>query len=255
MSVHAFCETVFALIWETVPVKRAAEVVGEILEVAIAKACEGKAEVVLHQQRYGPKRARQEMDVATRSGVSVTLIETKAKTMTTDAQYGTSGQFYEDYARSFLPMAKQLARHDSNLRAGATPLATAEEADDLTVERIAVSPVSFGPIGDRVATAALMAALPGVSIRPLREDERASKATDAFNDAMSKLMEELALALPEDKNGNRDLVPFFMSTHWLDLGQLLVALDRVGRVEDALRPIRRVSTGSRDFWTDFAWFS
>lgn len=254
MTIHSFFEVVFGLVWTNIPRKEAEELVGKIIEKVVADACEGKADNVWPDLRYGPKRNGQQIDVAARSGSEVTLIEVKAKTLTRKGQVGTSGQFYADYARSFLPMVCQLARHDHRLRSGSTLIATREEASALNVERIAVSPVSFGPIGDGLTTTALISALPGVRIHPLRDDDRtAQKSIDAFNEAVSRLMKELAQAIPKDKNGQHDLFEFFLVTHWVDLGQLLVALYHADRVDNAFRPIRHLTTGSRDFWTKFAF--
>ena len=252
MAVHAFCEVVFGLVHKRLG-NAAAKIIGDVIEATVADACEGKADLVWRGQIYGPKSKRLEIDVAARTGDRVTLIETKAKNLTREGQVGTSGQFYADYARSFLPMVRQLARHDHHLRSGRTPIATREEVVPLEVERVAVSPVSFGPIGDGPTTTALMSALPGVRIHPLRRDDQtAHKSVEVFNEAVSKLMEELAQAIPKDANRRHDLFDFFLFTHWVDLGQLLVALDYADRVDQALQPIRHLTTGSRDFWTEFA---
>lgn len=65
-------------------------------------------------------------------------------------------------------------------------------------------------------------------------------------------MKELAQTVPKDAEGHHDLFRFFLCTRWLDLGQLLFALDRTGRVDTALQRVRHLTTGSRDFWTEFA---
>ena len=252
MSVHAFCETVFRLIRGRLPRDRASKIVGDVMEIAIARACDGKADEVQHDVQYGSKGQRLQIDVAARSGAAVTLVETKAKSLTGLGQAGTSGAFYADYAKSFLPMVHQLARHTRHLQNGATPLATAAEGAALSIERIAVSPVSFGPIGDGLTTSALISALPGIRIHPLYDDENARKASEDFNKVAAKLIEELHLVVPVDNEGSHDFFDFFLYTHWLDLGQFLVAIDRVNRVEDALRSIRHFTTGSRDFWTEYA---
>ena len=253
MTIHAFCETVFGIVAERFG-DAAGELRGNILEEAVEDACRGKADQVWRSLKYGSKRNRLEIDVAARTGTEVTLIETKAKSLTLQGQVGTSGQFHADYARSFVLMVEQLARHDRHLRAGATPIASAEEVGSMKVERIAVSPVSFGPIGDGPTTTALMSILPGIRLKPADDaDETARHSTKAFNDAVSKMVAELALAIPKDEDGKQDLFDFFLFTHWVDLGQLLVALHHADRVDEALRPIRHLTTGSRDFWTEFAF--
>lgn len=252
ISIHAFCEALFGLVWKRLG-NRAAKTVGNVIETAIADSCEGKAERLFKGVAYGPKQSRQEIDLAARSGNQLTLIEAKAKVLTRDGQIGASGQFYADYAQSFLPMVRQLARHDRDIKAGLTQIAKAEEAAALDVERIAISPVSFGPIGDSLTTTALMSALPNVRIHVLRDDPKAHEATEIFNDAVNEAIKEVALAAPKDLQGLLDFHHFFLSTRWLDLGQFLFALDRTDRVDHALRRVRHLTTGSRDFWTEFAF--
>ena len=252
MSIHAFCEALFGLVRKQLG-NNAAKTVGNVIETAIADACEGKAGQVWRRLSYGTKRNPEEIDVVARSGDQVTLIEAKAKVLTRNGQVGTSGEFYNDYAQSFLPMVRQLAKHTRHLRAGATPVASAQEASTLEVERIAVSPVSFGPIGDGLTTTALMSALPGVRIHALRADPKAHISTETFNTAVAKTMKELAQAIPKNAEGHHDLFDFFLSTRWLDLGQLLFALDRTDSVDTALQGIKHLTTGSRDFWSEFAF--
>ncbi|WP_162894114.1 hypothetical protein [Phaeobacter sp. LSS9] len=252
MTVEALCETVFEFIWSNLPSKRAKEIVGKVIELAISQACEGKADRVWHDVSYGSKRKRLQIDVATRTDQDITLIEAKAKSLTQDGQFGVSGKFYKDYAQSFLPMVKQLSRHDQHLQQGATPLASKDDASSLSVERIAVSPVSFGPIGDGLTTTALMTALASAKLNSSNGDDTLGASLSEFNKAVSEAMTEIALVAPKDEEGRHDFFDYFLFTHWLDLGQLIFALDRSENVRDALRPVRHVTTGSRDFWTDYS---
>ncbi|UWR90518.1 hypothetical protein [Phaeobacter inhibens] len=255
MAIEALCETVFGYIWSSLSPKRAKSIVGEVIEVAIAQACQGKANRVWQDVSYGSKRNRFQIDVAARTGLDVTLIEAKAKSLTQDGQFGVSGKCYEDYAQSFLPMMEQLSRHDRFLRQGVTPLASRDEAGGLSVERIAVSPVSFGPIGDGLMTTALMTALASVELSSENGDVKLTSSLSVFNKAVTDAMHEIALAIPKDEGGRHDIFGYFLVTHWLDLGQLLFALNGSDSVKDALKPIRHLTSGSRDFWTDYSHFS
>ena len=252
MSVHAFCEALFTLVWRRLG-KPAEKIVGNVIESAIVAACQGKADRVSAGEFYRNKKNREEIDVAARSGNQVTLIEAKAKVLTRGGQIGTSGKFYDDYAKSYLKLVRQLARHDHDLRKGATDIAEAYESASLEVERIAVSTVSFGPIADRLTTTALMSALPSVELHALDNDPKAHESVTSFNDEVRKTVKELEKAVPKDAEGRHDLHQFVLFTQWLDLGQLLFALDRTDQVSDALRPVRYLTTGSRDFWTEFAF--
>lgn len=254
ITVQAFCETIFGFVWRELPRARAEEFVGNVIERCLASACKGKADTVLPNLGYSADGKDLEIDVATRSGDAITLIEAKAKSLTANGQVGLSGAFYADYARSYLPMLEQLARHEGHVKGGYTSLIKASEVtDDLQIEKIAVSPVSYGPIGDRMGTTAVQSALFHASLHALDEaDTDAAKAIKAFNKALRKAQDEIVKAAPLDHEGKLDLFVFFLFTHWLDLGQLLFALDRVNRIDQALRPIRHMTTGSRDFWSEMA---
>jgi len=202
MTIQALCETVFGFIWSALTPKRAEKVVGDVIEVAIFRACEGKADRVWHDEPYGTKYKKLQIDVAARTGLDVTLIEAKAKSLTQDGQFGTSGTFYRDFAQSFLPMVKQLLRHDRHLKKGVTPLASVEEADELSVERIAVSPVSFGPIGDGLTITALITALSNAQLSSTNGDAKLASSISVFNKAVSDVMKEISLTVPQDKEGN-----------------------------------------------------
>ena len=253
MAVQAFCETLFGLAWAKLPKPRAEEAVGNILERAIAQACAGKADVLLPNMTYEADGKELEVDVAARSGSSITLIEVKAKPLTRAGQTGRHGAFFADYARSYVPMVEQLARHERHVLAGRTPLvASTECVDELRVEKIAVSPVSYGPITDRTLATPLHAALFGMGLEAAEDVEATKAAIRTFNKAIQRAQREMALAGTIDAEGCLDVFNFFLFTHWVDLGQLLYALHRVERVGDALRPVRHATTGSRDFWSEFA---
>lgn len=254
MTVQAFCETLFGLAWARLPKPRAEKAVGNILERAIATACAGKADVLVPNMKYEADGKKLEVDVATRTGNAITLIEVKAKPLTRAGQTGRHGAFFADYARSYLPMIEQLARHERHVMAGRTPLVASGEAlDELRVEKIAVSPVSYGPITDRTLATPLHATLFGTHLEAAEDVELTKANVATFNKAIQKTQREIGLTGPIDAEGRLDVFDFFLFTHWVDLGQLIYALHRAERVDDALRPVRHATTGSRDFWSELAY--
>ena len=102
-----------------------------------------------------------------------------------------------------------------------------------------------------MTTTALISALAPIKIVAKNGDEKLAASLHVFNKAVSNLMQELIHVVPTNEDGHYDFFDYFLFTHWLDLGQLLFALDRSNSVNDALRPIRHITTGSRDFWTDY----
>lgn len=253
MTVHAFCETIFTLAWKQLSADRARRFVGNIMEAAIASACYNKATIIERGLEYTVGKKRYEIDIAARTDDDLTLIETKAKSLTAEGQSGGSLKFFADYGQSFAKMLEQLARHEHYVRDGATPLAN-QDGLELSVEKIIVSPTSYGPIGDRMLAGALHGALARATLTSTPEaDADMQKNLRAFNDAVSKAWDWVNKSAPRNEKGELDLVRYFMHVHWLDLGQIICALEKTKRVDMALNPIRHLTYGSRDFWTEYAY--
>jgi hypothetical protein len=142
----AACEYVFRLVWSKLK-RRAAEIVGDTLERAIAEACRGKAPTIITHHEYKVAGRTYELDVATRDEDRIVFIETKGKSLTQPSRSGDMFSFFQDYSDSFLAMLAQLVRHEVHLRQGKTPLTSANEAvADLRPVKVAVSPLSYGPV-------------------------------------------------------------------------------------------------------------
>lgn len=60
------------------------------------------------------------------------------------------------------------------------------------------------------------------------------------------------IPLAPQRDGVAYLFPYLKGVHWLDVGQLLYALDRADTVRDALRPLKHMTFSSRDYWTEIA---
>ncbi|NLR98093.1 hypothetical protein HGP17_14860 [Rhizobium sp. P38BS-XIX] len=256
LAVNAACEMLFRLIWQRLPKARAAEVTGQVLELAIAAACREKSPpIVAPDVSYERDNHVFQLDVGTRDEGALVLFETKAKSLTAKARSGIIYSGFIDYADSFLAMLKQLVRHDFYLRkTGLPPLTSGDDkTEDLTVFKVAVSPLSYGPIMDRLLTANAMPAILGRrfgSLSPMAEDV---KAIEDFNAATTEVLDRLAKIAPTNDRGELDLFPYFIDVYWMDLGQLLYALDRAPSVSAAFRPLKHLTFGTRDFWTEIAF--
>jgi len=253
---NAACEMLFRLIWQRLPKARAAEVTGQVLELAIAAACREKSPpIVAPDVSYERDNQTFQLDVGTRDEGALVLFETKAKSLTAKARSGSVYSGFIDYADSFLAMLNQLVRHDYYLRStGMPPLTSGDDkTGDITVFKVAVSPLSYGPIMDRLLTATAMPAILGRKFESLSAVADDVKAIEDFNAATTELLKRLAKVAPTNDQVELDLFPYFIDVYWLDLGQLLYALDRAPSVSAAFRPLKHLTFGTRDFWTEIAF--
>ncbi len=248
---EAACEFVFGLLWSKLG-PRAGDVVGLTIERAIATACQGKAPTVLSSHPYEVRGQRFEFDAATRDGDRITLIETKGKMLTRQSRSGDMFAFFRDYTDSFLRMLSQLVRHEINLRAGDTPLTKpGEPVDDFQPVKVAVSPLSYGPVSDKALSNAVVRSLVGAKLTVVVPDKENERIIADFNRRSAKILDDIASVAPK-QDGLVELFPYLIDVFWLDLGQLLYVLDRANTVWDAFRPLKHITFGSRDFWTELA---
>jgi hypothetical protein len=225
----AACEFVFEFIWSKLG-SRAADVVGQTLENAIAKACEGKAATVLARLNYQADGRTYEFDVATRDEDRIVLLETKGKMLTRQSRSGDMFAFFRDYSDSFLRMLSQLIRHEINLRQGLTPLTDGNEnVDTLRPVKVAVSPLSFGPVSDKMFASSIIRSLVGARFTLVVPDKANQRTIDAFNKRVEMILADMVLVAPK-KDGLADLFPYLIDVFWLDFGQLLYVLDRANTV-------------------------
>lgn len=249
----AACERVFRMIWSKLGRKRASNVVGKTLEDAIAAGCKGKVPKILCGEEYWVARQRYEFDVATRDVDQIVLIETKGKSLTQNSRSGDMFSFFQDYSDSFLLLLGQLVRHEINLREGKTPLSGVnEDVASLRPLKVAVSPLSFGPVSDKVFSSAVLRSLIGAKLTLLAPDEEKQKLIQVFNERVAKVIADMTLVAPK-KDGLTELVPYLIDVFWLDLGQLLYILNRANTVWDAFGPLKHITFSSRDFWTELAY--
>jgi hypothetical protein len=161
--------------------------------------------------------------------------------------------FYSDYADSYLAIVHQLVRHEDNLRQGLTPLTTTGEVcHDFRPLKVAVSPLSYGPVSDKMLASGLLRSFANIKLHPVSGDAAAKKMTDKFNEAVREIFSVVPKLAPKNKDGLINLFAYFLDVFWLDLGQALYVLDRANTVVDAFTPLQLVTFTTRDFWTELA---
>ncbi len=251
---EAFCQSIFTQVWTKLKPARASDIVGKTFERALERACEQKSAVVRAGEKYDVGKKTLEIDLATRDKDRIVLFETKAKSLTARARSGDIMAFYSDYTDSYLAMVQQLVRHEDYLRQGLTPLTTSGEVcGDLRPIKVAVSPLSYGPVTDKMLASSLLRCFANVALHPVSSDAAAKKVTDKLNDTVRQIYDVVPKLAPKTKDGAVDLFAYFLDFFWLDLGQVLYALDRANTVVDAFTPLQFVTFTTRDFWTEVAF--
>ena len=253
MTAAAACEVIFGQIWSTIPA-RAFRVVGDTLEQSIALACRGKADSIYQGVRYRAADGKHlEIDVATRTGQQVVLFETKAKSLTRASRSGNLIAFLDDYTKSYLSLLKQLFRHDRHLKNNLTPLTEAgEDVDAISVMKVAVSPLSYGPVSDKFMANILLTSIAQARLVHASPDPKLARILNEFNKTMDEIMPDLMEA-EAPRNAEVDLFGYMLDVVWLDLGQLLYVLDRGLSVEKGLSAFKHLTFATRDFWTEVAF--
>ena len=154
---EAFCQAAFTQIWAKLKPPRASEIVGRTFERVLERACKGKADHIFPRAEYKVGKEKFEIDVATRDGDRIVLFETKAKSLTNRARSGDMMAFYADYTNSYLAIVQQLVRHEYCLRQGLTPLTTTgEDCHNFRPLKVAVSPLTYGPVSDKMLASGLL---------------------------------------------------------------------------------------------------
>jgi hypothetical protein len=250
---EAFCHATFAQIWGRLKASRASHIVGKTFERSLERACQGKTSHVHAGAKYDVGKQTFEIDVGTRDSDRIVLFETKAKSLTAKARSGDMMAFYADYTDSYLAIAQQLVRHEDHLRQGLTPLTTAGEVcHDFRPLKVAVSPLSYGPISDKLLASSLLRSFANVTLQPVSSDAIAKRTMDKFNKAVREIYDIVPKLAPKKEDGAIDLFAYFIDVFWLDLGQALYVLDRANTVVDAFTPLQFVTFTTRDFWTEVA---
>lgn len=240
------------LIWKKLDKKNAEKVVGDVFERVVELACTGKAPSVFRDLHYQDGKTPLQIDVVTVCRNDVHFFEVKAKSLTKSARSGNTITFLTDYADSYLSILKQLVRHETHFRAGvAMPPITVVSPESSGVTKIAVSPLSFGPIGDRILANGIVSSLSRAKLAPIVPDKQNEEALAKLSDISREILLEID-KFAARQNGAIDLHAYMINVFWLDIGELIYILSRADSVTNALAPLKHVTFSSRDIWIEIA---
>ena len=253
MTAAAACEVIFGRILSAIP-EKAPQIIGATIETSVFLACQGKADRFYQNEGYRAADGKHlEIDVATRTGHQIVLFETKSKSLTRTSRSGDMVEFLSDYTKSYLSLLKQLVRHDRHLKNGSTPLTEdGENLDTISVMKVAVSPLSYGPASDKVLANTLMRSIAHARLISTDTEPKRDRILDEFNKALDEITSELTEAGTAENDGI-DLFRYMLGVMWLDLGEVLYVLDRGLTVEKGLSALKHLTFGTRDFWTEAAF--
>ncbi|QEE40859.1 MULTISPECIES: hypothetical protein [unclassified Methylobacterium] len=247
------CFLVYKLVWSTLPKERASKIVGDSMEWAIQIACEGKSTVAFFQYNYLVKKQKFEIDYAARTDDRIVLFETKAKSLTAPARSGNPIKYLTDFSQSYLAMLRQLSRHEINIKAGHTEIASInDDWSALRLIKLAISPLSYGQMSDKVLLRAIMGSLTRAVFHSVTGRPEDDDAINSFNQNLRKLFILLQQVAPNEE-GKIDLGAYLFNVHWLDLGEIIHLLSISRSVSEASRLLMPVTYASRDFWTELAF--
>lgn len=248
----AICNCIFEFIWKKIG-SRAGVLIGRTLEHAVRIACHAKTRVLFCQREYSVNRERFEIDVAARDGDFVVFIETKGKSLTRESRSGSTFKFIEDYTESFLRLMSQLVRHEANTRSGYGPIADAGEFGETPrFVKVAVSPLSYGPVSDKFLSSSIIRSLAGATLKLVSPDNERQRIIDRFNRRTRSIFGSISSIAGSQDHGFA-LRGILIDTFWLDFGQLIYVINRANSVREAFSPLEHISFSSRDFWTEVAY--
>ena len=107
------------------------------------------------------------------------------------------------------------------------------------------APIQFGGNQYRIASFA------GARFSSVDGNEKHVDILDALNDRVDQIMNDIEQVAPR-RGGQIDLFRYMLHVFWLDLGQLVYALQRGRSLVDGLSALRNFTFGTQDFWTEAA---
>lgn len=118
--------------------------------------------------------------------------------------------------------------------------------------KVAISPLSFGPVSDKTLASSLVRAYARNYAIPLTADPASAEIVDGFNKAVKDALTQITRVAPK-RDGVADLFAYVTDVFWVDLGQFLYVMDRALSAWDAFYPLRHITFSTRDFWTEVAF--
>ena len=239
-------------IWRTLEQRRAEKVVGQVCEQAVADICRRlpAAHVQKDLKCYIGKEELQ-IDVLVEEEPDLTVLEVKSKALTRQALSGDMIQYLSDYRTSYLAMLLQLVRRERHLRNGHPALPTAPP--DVRVGKVAVSPLSYGPLSDAGLGRNLFIGLANSRLSPSPWVDRAAAGELAkLNPIVRNILSEFERLPVMSDDGRQDLWSEMLGYHWLDVAQLCHLVGRGGLAAE-LKRRRHFTFSSHDFWTESAY--
>ena len=253
MMIEAFLTIIFAQIRKGLDTESAKKLTGDLFEMVIEEACKNKLGKIKHDLKYELLHERKgererQIDVIHEHNNEIHIFEVKAKMLTKKARNFKFHSYLEDINDSFLSLLYQTVRHDYNISTGQVYSTNAnEDLRELKVQKICVSPLSYGPITDKYLINQIIRAFNGTNIIFKGKNK---KVTEKIENQLNKIFREI-FKFENIKNEN-DLFEYLLDVWWLDLGQLLYVLNRANTVKDAFCSFRNITTTSHDFWTEIA---
>ena len=251
LTAAAACHAIFNLVWNKAG-SQANDIVADTIEKSVAIACRAHTTSVSEKVKYREGKTDLEIDVAVRNDQEIVLFETKAKMLTAASRTGNMMALIDDYTKSFMSLLRQLVRHENNLKRGLTPLTKPEEdLDTLRITKVAVSPLSYGPMSDHVLANALFGSIVRALLSSVDGNAEHIEILNAFNRSIEQINSEIA-NIPPYKDNPTDLFHYMLYVFWFDLGQLLYTLHRGRSIIDGLSALRNITFSTQDFWTEAA---
>jgi hypothetical protein len=131
-----------------------------------------------------------------------------------------------------------------------SPLTIASDKSCL-VTKIAVSPLSYGPVGDRILANGIVSSLSRATLTPIVPNPENEKALAKLSSKAKEILTNIN-KFCDRKNGSIDLHSYMIDVFWLDIGELIYMLGRADSVTNALAPLKHITFSSRDIWTEIA---
>lgn len=239
-------------IWRCLENEAAKKAVGAICERVVTSICAMFPSVsVATDLVYHVGKQRFQIDVMATEDDEITLLEVKSKSLTKMALSGDMAQYLLDYDTSYLAMLKQLVRHETYLRGGNAELPSIAAGSRIT--KVAVSPLTYGPLSDVHLSQSILLALFRVTLSISVPNDRDAKILANLAKDVNSIGRSLESFVGHGSGQYRDVRVALMDYQWLDMAQLDAVVRLKAGVSAAFKILRQVSFASHDFWHEVAF--